>query len=456
MKLKMKGLSSANSQDLTQGSIAKGILMFTIPLFLGQLLQQFYNMADAWVVGNFADTTSFAAVSTSGHMMYLLIGFFQGIGVGGGVVISKYFGQKNKKMVEKAIHTNILIGVIASVLMTVLGTIFVPQILQWIRIPAEVMPKSTTYFRIYCMGISTVVMYNICRSVMQALGDSVHPLYYLIISTFTNIALDLLLVAVLHMGVAGAAIATVVSQGLSVVLCLIRMCRQTDYTRLDWKKLRYEKELMKETLVQGVPTGIQNSVIGIGNIVIQANVNFFGAYAMSGQGAYSKIEGLVFLPIMSISMALPTYISQNLGAEKYDRAKKGAIFGISLGIISAELLGVLIYLFADGLIRFFINDDQAVYYGLTHAHIATMFFCLLAFSHCAAGVLRGCGKAIVPMVTMMSFWCIVRIIYVTLAVKVWPVYQTVAWAYPLTWSLSTITFSLFLWNMSRKGAWKPH
>lgn len=435
-----------SSLDLTNGPILSGMLAFAMPIFFGQLLQQLYSWADAWVIGNFADTMSFAAVSSSNSMIFMLVGFFQGIGIGGGVVISRYFGMKNEKMVVKAIHTNILIGLIASVAATVLGTLFVPQILQLIRTPADVLPRSITYFRIYCAGISTVVMYNMCMAIMQALGDSLHPLFYLFVSCMTNIVLDVVLVAGFHLGVAGAAIATVFSQGLSVILCILHLVRRTDYTRMDFKKIKFYPGVLAETLKQGIPNGIQNSVISIGNIVIQANINAFGAYAMSGHGAYARIEGLVFMPIMSMSMAMPTFVSQNLGAGKTDRVKKGAMFGIAFVTVCAELLGILIRVNAPGMLRIFIQDEQAISFGMMHAHVTTLFFFLLAYSHCGAGVLRGCGKSIIPMVTMLLFWCGVRITYVTLAVKVWPVYTTVAWAYPLTWSLSAVTFTCFLFR----------
>lgn len=430
--------------DLTEGSVGKGILLFTVPIFLGQLLQQLYNVADAWVVGNFADNDAFAAVSSSGSIILLIIGFFNGVSVGGGVVISHYFGAKDKKNVECAIHTNFLFGLIASVGATVAGVLLSPHILAWMQTPKSVMPQSLTYFRIYFAGVSTVIMYNICMAIMRALGDSVHPLYYLLLSSVINIVLDLVFVAGFHWGVAGAAIATVFSQGLSMVLCIIQMCRKKDYTRLDFRKLKYNGKMMGNVLNQGLPSGIQNSVISIGNIVVQTNINSFGAYAMSGVGAYQKVEGFVFLPIMSISMALPTFISQNFGAARYKRAKKGAAFGIISGMAISELIGVAFYLWSPVALRMFVDSPEAVEYGTVHARIVCLFFFLLSFSHCAAGVLRGCGKSIVPMITMLTFWCGVRIVYVTAALNMHHVYKLVAWAYPLTWSLSSVVLLAFL------------
>ena len=428
----------ASAITLTEGPIAKQLLMFAIPLFMGQLLQQFYNMADAWVIGNFADNDAFAAVSSAASMTHLIVGLFNGIAIGGGVIISKYYGAQEEENVVKAIHTNFLFGIIASIFSTVVGLLLVPHILEWMNTPESVLPNSLAYFRVYFARVSTVIMYNICMSIMRALGDSVHPLYYLMLSSAVNVVLDLLFVAVFHWGVTGAAVATVIAQGLSVVLCLIRMCKIQDYTRLDFKKLHFYKEIMGEVIIQGLPTGIQNSVISIGNLTVQTAINSFGAYAMAGVGAYSKIEGFVFLPITSMSMSLPTFISQNLGAKKYDRAKKGAAFGICFGVLTAELLGVLFYFTAPSLLRIFVDNAESVAFGTIHVKVTSLFFFLLALSHCAAGVLRGCGKAFIPMVTMLSFWCAVRVIYVTSILKVISEFQIISWAYPLTWTLSAV------------------
>lgn len=424
--------------NLTEGPIIKSILLFAIPLFMGQLLQQLYHTADAWVIGNFADNDAFAAVSSAGSMTHLIVGLFNGIAIGGGVIISKYFGAKEEGNVVKAIHTNFLFGILASILSTIVGLVLVPHMLVWMKTPGSVMPNSLSYFRIYFGGVSTVIMYNICMSIMRALGDSVRPLYYLILSSCTNVVLDLLFVAGFKWGVAGAAIATVISQGLSVVLCLIRMCRIEDYTRLDLKKLHFYKDIMAEVFKQGLPTGIQNAVISIGNLTVQTNINSFGSYAMAGVGAYSRIEGFVFLPIMSMSMSLPTFVSQNLGAKKYDRAKKGAAFGIIFGAVMAELLGILIYFKASPVLGIFVDTAESIAYGTIHLKVTSLFFFLLALTHCAAGVLRGCGKAFIPMATMLAFWCGVRVTYVTLILKVIPEFQMISWAYPLTWSLSTV------------------
>lgn len=454
MGFSLKAQKSKSAVNLTEGTIVKNILMFAIPLFMGQLLQQFYNMADAWVIGNFADNDAFAAVSSAGSMTFLVVGLFNGIAIGGGVIISKYYGAGDTRNVVKAIHTNFLFGILASVLSTVVGLWLMPHILVWMKTPESVMPDSLSYFTIYFAGVSTVIMYNICMSIMRSLGDSIHPLYYLVVSSVINVALDLLFVAVFRWGVAGAAIATVIAQGLSVILCLIRMCRLDDYTRLDFQKIHFYKDIMLEVIKQGLPTGIQNAVISIGNLTVQTNINSFGSYAMAGVGAYSKIEGFVFLPIMSMSMSLPTFVSQNLGAKQYERAKKGSVFGILFGVVTAEILGVIIYFAAPSFLKIFVDTSESVNYGTIHAKTTALFFFLLALSHCAAGVLRGCGKAFIPMATMLAFWCGVRVVYVTSILKIIPKFQMISWAYPLTWSLSSIVFLIILFRMDWSKAFE--
>lgn len=437
------------NRSLTEGSIAGAIATFAFPIFCGQVLQQFYNMADAWVIGNFATNDAFAAVSSGGNLTFLIIGFFGGIGTGGGVVVARYFGAQDRVDLQKSIHNVFLFGLIASLTATVLGLTVVPKMLVMMKTPESVLPYSLLYFRIYFGGVATVVMYNLCMAMMQALGDSLHPLYYLILSSLTNVALDLLFVAGFHWGVAGAAVATVLAQGLSVCLCVVRMTRDKNAdTRLSFRKLHWDSSMMAQIIRQGLPTGIQNAVISLGNVVVQTNINSFGAFAMSGHGAYSKVEGFAFLPVTAMSMSLPTFVSQNIGAGKYERAKRGAAFGAIVGMVCAALVGVAMYIWVPQLMRLFVDTPESIAYGIIHGRVVTPFFALLAFAHCAAGILRGCGKSAVPMVVMLSFWCVTRMIYVTVILRFIHEFRMISWAYPLTWGLSCIVFFIYLLRLN--------
>ncbi len=437
-------MSTAKSNTLmTEGSIWKKIVLFALPLFLGNLFQQLYNTADSLIVGNFLGSDALAAVSSSGSLIFLMVGFFNGIAMGAGVVVARYYGARQIEKVQRAIHTDIAFGLASGVILTVIGLILAPKMLVWMGTPADVMPNSILYFRIYFAGSLAFVMYNVLVGILQSIGDSRHPLYYLIISSVINIVLDLLFVGVFHFGVGSAAFATIISQFISAGLCLHRLMHSPEDYRVRLSKIRFDRAMLKQIIQNGLPAGLQNSIIALANVVVQSNINSFGKMAVAGCGAYSKIEGFGFLPITCFSLALTTFISQNLGAKQYDRAKKGARFGIFCSITLAEIVGICIYFFSPYLIAAFNSDPQVVAFGTAQAHTVTLFYFLLAFSHCIAGIMRGAGKATVPMIVMMCCWCIIRVSYITVAVRFIPVINTVFWAYPLTWSLSSVIFLIY-------------
>lgn len=429
---------------MTEGAIWKKIILFAVPLFLGNLFQQMYNTADSLIVGNFLGSEALAAVSSSGSLIFLMVGFFNGISMGAGVVIARYYGARETENVHKAVHTAIAFGIAAGVLLTVLGVTLTPQLLQWMGTPADVLPNSILYFRIYFLGSLAFVMYNVFVGILQSVGDSRHPLVYLIISSLLNVALDLLLVAVLGFGVGAAAVATIVSQFTSACLCMYRLCRKSpeDYS-VSLREISFDLPMLRQIIVNGLPAGFQNSIISFANVIVQSNINSFGKMAVAGCGAYTKIEGFGFLPITCFAMSMTTFISQNLGAREYERAKKGARFGIVCCILMAEIVGVCIYLFAPYLISAFNSDPEVVGFGTLQARTVTLFYFLLAFSHCIAAILRGAGKSTVPMYVMMVCWCILRIAYISLVVRIVPSISGIFWAYPLTWSLSSVIFLIY-------------
>ena len=435
--------TSSSATLMTKGPIWKKIIAFAIPLFLGNLFQQFYNTADSLIVGNFLGSSALAAVSSSGNLIFLMVGFFNGLAVGAGVVVARYFGAKKFDLVQRAIHTIITLGFFCGIALTFVGVIAAPQILVLMGTPPEVLPNSVTYFRIYFCGSLAFVMYNFLVGILQAVGDSRHPLMYLIISSVTNIILDLILVAGFHFGVGAAALATVISQCLSALLCFLHLLRGPKEYRIYLSKLRLDSLLLKQIISNGLPAGFQNSIISLANVVVQSNINKFGQMAVAGCGSYSKIEGFAFLPITCFALALTTFISQNLGAKEYDRAKKGAVFGVICSVVTAELVGVVIYTFAPYLIAAFNNTPDVLSYGVAQAHTASLFYFLLAFSHCMAGILRGAGKSTVPMFVMLICWCIIRVTYITVTVHFIPNIRVIFWAYPITWTLSSIVFLLY-------------
>ena len=433
----------STTRDMTKGSPWKLIASFALPVLLSQIFQQLYNTADTLIVGRFLGDEALAAVSSSGPLIFLLISFFEGLTMGASVTISRYFGADDKERVQRAIHTNILVSTMSGLFLTGFGIIMTPHILGWMGTDPEVLPDAIAYFRYYFMGRLSVVLYNACKSIMNALGDSRRPLYYLLLSSLTNIVLDVLFIGVFHWGVWSAAFATTISQTISMVLCMIHLSSKNTAFHIQWKNLRIDREMRGQIVRYGLPSGVQNSVIGLANVIVQTNINSFGKIAMAAYGTYAKLEGFAFLPITSFTMALTTYTSQNLGACEYERAKKGARFGIICAMILAELIGVAMYIFMPKLTALFSSTPEVIAYATKQARTIALFFCLLAYSHAVASVCRGAGKAFVPMTIMLVVWCVLRITYITIAMRISHEIQLVYFAYPLTWSISSVIYFLY-------------
>ena len=428
---------------LTEGNPVRVIFSFAFPIFLSQLFQQLYNTADAWIVGHYLGDRAFAAVASSGSLIFLFISFFIGVSMGAGVVISRYFGAGDREKVSRAVHTNVLVSLIGSLLLCVVGVAFTPAILRLMKTDPDVLPQSVKYFRFYFIGAPAAVMYNSLKGVMNAVGDSRRPLYYLLFSSVLNVFLDWLFVGAWGLDIRWAAIATTIAQGASALLCLAQLTKKGTVYRLSLGKMKIDLPILLEILRIGLPSGVQNSVIGFANVLVQTNINTFGDVGMAACGAYSRIEGFAFLPIMSFSMALTTFIGQNLGAKKYDRTRYGARFGIITSVLLAQFIGLTIFVFARPFVSAFVDEPEAIAIGVTQCRVESLFFCLLAFSHCIAGVCRGAGKAFVPMFVMLSVWCVLRVIVVSVAMSLSHTIILLFWVYPLTWFISSVIYLVY-------------
>lgn len=428
------------TKDMTRGTPWKLITSFALPVFLSQVFQQLYNTIDSLIVGKELGTAALAAVSSSGTLIFLMISFFIGSSMGAGIVISRYFGAKDYDKVSRAVHTNLALGITSGVILTVIGVVFTPTFLRWMDTDPEVMPEAITYFRYYFAGALAIVLYNTCKGIMNALGDSKRPLYYLIFSSVLNVMLDILFIAVFKWGVWAAAVATTISQAASAVLCLIQLFKKGTIYQIKLKQIGFDGEMLKEILRYGLPAGIQNSVIGLANVIVQSNINSFGKVATAAYGTHAKIEGFAFLPINSFAMAMTTFVGQNLGAGEHERAKRGSRFGITTAVLLAELIGLIIWLFAPTFIGLFSDDPAVIEFGTNQARIEALFYCLLAFSHAVAAVCRGAGKAFVPMSIMLAVWCVLRIVYIELMMHFTNEIQYIYWAYPITWGISSLIF----------------
>ena len=402
-------METQQKNSLTQGSVAKGMLFFAVPIFISNLFQQLYNAADSLIVGNFLGGEALAAVGSSGSLIFLLTGFVNGVSLGAGVVVARYFGAKDWTRMRRTIHTTVALGLAAGAVLTVVGVLLTPQILRWMGTPDNVLGNSIAYFRMYFFGSIAVVMYNVGASILQSVGDSKSPMRYLIAASLINIVLDLLLVGWLRMGVAAAAFATIASQTVSAILAFAKLTRSKAEWAVHWREVRFDAPSLRAVIVQGLPSGVQNSVISIANVIVQSNINAFGAQAMAGCGAYSKIEGFAFLPVTCFSMALATFVSQNVGAGQPDRVRRGMKFGCVCSVLMAEVVGVTIWLASPWLIGAFSREADVIAFGVQQAHTISLFYCLLAFSHCCAGILRGLGRPVVPMMVMLIDWCALRI-----------------------------------------------
>ncbi|MBO4934000.1 MAG: MATE family efflux transporter [Clostridia bacterium] len=429
--------------DMTKGGIYSHIIRFALPIFISMVFQQLYNTADSLIVGQFLGTEALAAVGSAGSLIFLMISFFEGMFMGAGVLISRRYGEGDLEGVSRAAHTNVAIGLISGVTLTVVGFFLTPTLLSWMNVDPEVMPRAVEYFSYFFLGSLGMVMYNVCRGMMSAVGDSRHPLYYLIFSSLLNIALDLLFVGVFRWNVWAAAVATVISQVLSAALCFARLMRRGGAVKIYLRRIRFHAESLKKIMKYGVPSGIQNSVIGLANVIVQSQINTFGKMAMAAFGVHARIEGFAFMPINSNCFAITTFVGQNLGAGEHERAKKGARFGILSAVTMAEVVGAIYFIFAPTLISAFDTTAQVVAFGTKQAHIEALFYCLLALSHAIASVCRGAGKAFVPMTVMLSVWCVFRVIYIYTVMHFFGTINLIYWAYPITWAISSVIYIIY-------------
>lgn len=434
---------------MTEGNIWKGIISFSIPLILGNLLQQMYNTVDSMIVGNCVGSNALAAVGAGASLIYLLIAFSLGASAGAGVVISQFLGAKNRKGVQEAVHTALAITVILGIILTAAGIVFSPSLLRWMGTPQEVIGESILYLRIYSGGLIFNVLYNMAAGILNAAGNSKRSLLYLGIASVVNIFLDLLLIKGFHMGVEGAAIATDISQAVSCVFSLGFLMRTKADYQVSPRKIGIQKDMAAQIIKIGLPTGIQNMVISLSNVLVQSGVNGFGTKAIAGFGAYLKVDGFNILPVMSFSMAATTFVGQNYGAGKTDRVKKGMWVTLALGVVYTILTGILLLTFSHPVIRMFNDDPEVVAYGALAMRYFCPFYWMLSILHGLAGTVRGTGKTLPPMLILLISLCAFRIAWVQAVVPLFGTIDGIYMLYPVSWAFGVILMVLYTW----KGKW---
>lgn len=449
-----KSLAKNNKNTLlmTQGNIWKLLITFSIPLIIGNLLQQMYNTADSIIVGNFVGSNGLAAVGAGTALINLIIAFAQGAAVGAGVVVSQYIGADKKDKIKISVHTSICISIILGLILSLLGIFASPSLLIMMKTPKVVLKSSILYLQIYCGGLIFNVIYNMATGILNAAGNSKKPLVYLAIASFTNIILDLLFIKIFKLGVMGAAIATDISQAISCILAIGYLLKVKSDYKLYIKDLKINKETAVKIIKIGLPTAIQNMVISFSNVLVQSSVNAYGATAMAGYAAYLKIDGFNILPVLSISMAVTTFTGQNVGANRLDRVKKGMYSSLIMVFVYTAFIGAVLLIFSHQVLGLFTHSAHVITYGQLVMKYFCPYYFLLGILNVLAGTVRGAGKGIPPMIILLFSMCIFRILWIKIALPFYSSIDGVFILYPISWLVGAILMIFY----TKFGKWLPH
>lgn len=448
----MKG----NTQDLTKGSIVKAIILFSVPLLIGNLFQQLYNAVDSYVVGNYVGKVALAAVGASTPIINMLIGFFMGISTGAGVVIAQFFGAGDLSKMKKAIHNSIALTLVIGVVLTVVGLVFNDPILKAIGVPSDVFSEASTYLSIYFWSLIFVMIYNMGSGILRSVGDSKRPLYFLIFSSVINIVLDFLFVKNFGFGVTGAGYATLIAQAISAIMVMYVLMKTEDSYKVVLKDIKFDKEILLKIIKIGLPTGFQQSIVSLSNVIVQSYINVYGASVIAGYSVTIKIDGFVNLPLQAFNMAITTFVGQNIGAKQYNRVKKGAYITTFLAMVTIGFFVVIMYFFGRDFIALFNQEKDVIDAGRLMQLTFLPFYIFLPINQVINGVLRGAGRSAVPMYVMIFSFVFLRQIYLFLVTKVTSdvVYVFLGW--PTTWVVCSLIFIVYFfkvqWLPQEKGA----
>ncbi len=441
----------ASVNQITEGVIWKQLLVFFFPILVGTLFQQLYNTADAVVVGRFVGTQALAAVGGStGQITNLIVNFFVALASGATVIIARYYGAKKKQDLNDTLHTAIALSVAGGILTTAAGLALAPFLLDIMKTPADVMADSVTYLRIYFGGILFVFIYNVGSAILRAVGDSKRPLYFLIVCCFINIFLDILLVMGFHMGVAGAAVATVVSQVVSALLILLALVKSKDMYLLEPKKIRFHKYFLFSIITIGLPAGIQSIMYNISNMIIQTSLNSLGTETMAAYTAFGKIDAVYWMISGAFSVAITTFIGQNYGAGKYDRMKRSVKVCLLLDFGASVVTSALLLFAGQYLLRLFTADPQVIQIGMEIIRVIAPSYVLFIFIEILSSSLRAMGNVVMPTIMTCTGICVLRIFWIFLAVPHWPGVRTILLSYPISWGLTAALFIVYYYISQKK------
>ena len=443
MKIDMERKLTAQN-GITEGVIWKQLLIFFFPILFGTFFQQLYNTVDAIVVGNFVGTEALAAVGgATSTIINLLIGFFVGLSSGATVIISQFYGARDGQNVSKAVHTAIAMSLIIGLIFMVVGLIFSPMALKAMDTPEDVLPLANTYIRVYFGGVLFTVIYNVGSAILRAIGDSRRPLYFLIVCCLVNVVLDLLFVAGFHMGVFGAAIATMISQAISAVLIIVTLMRTPDCYRLYLRQIRIDMGLLRGIFRIGLPAGLQSTMYNVANIIIQASINSFGTETIAAWTAFGKIDGMFWMIMDAFGVSITTFVGQNFGARKYDRIHKSVRICIAMAMGATVLLSTIFLLFGGNILGMFTQDAEVLSIGIEIMHVTVPLYFTYVCITVLSGTMRGTGESLVPMLMTAVGTCVLRIVWIFTAVPVWHDIKTVMFSYPLTWAVTSMLFLIY-------------
>ena len=435
---------STNSNGITEGVIWKQLLAFFFPILFGTFFQQLYNTADAIIVGQFLGKEALAAVGGgTGTAINLLIGFFTGLSAGATVIISQHYGAENSERVSASIHTAIALALLGGIIISILGYAFTRPMLELIGTPEEILPLAVSYMHIYFLGGIPVVMYNMGAGIFRAMGDSRSPFYFLIASCLTNIVLDLLFVGGMGMNVEGAAIATVISQILSMVLIFVTLMRRTDSAKLVIRKIAFDRTLLKQMLMIGFPAGIQSIMYTISNLIIQAAINQYGTDTAAAWAGWSKLDQIFWMFINAFSIAITTFVGQNFGAGKIDRARKGVRTVILMSAVSTLAIEAGYFLVGRYGLMLFITDSAVLDIGVSIMHYIVPWYITYIAIELLSGAVRGVGKSLVPTLISVFGICVLRIIWIYISPAVSPTLFGVLFSYPFSWIVTSLLFIIY-------------
>ncbi|WP_294572571.1 MATE family efflux transporter [uncultured Subdoligranulum sp.] len=443
-------MRTVKQTDILTGSIPRQLLVFFLPIWFGTLFQQLYNTADTLIVGNFVGTNALAAVGATGAFVNLLVGLFVGLCSGAGVVVAQSYGAKDLNAVDRQVHTALVFSVAIGALLTVLGLLSAEPVLRLMGTPQEILGDAALYLRIYFLGMIPQILYNMGTNILRAAGDSKRPLYFLIVASLVNIVLDVVFIAGFHWGVAGAALATVLSQIASAVLTLRCLAGSQGMPwHLSAAKLRMERTILTAICMIGIPAAAQSALYNVSNMMIQSCMNGFGTNTIAAWGVYGKIDFIFWMTINSLGIAITTFAGQNFGARQYDRVHRGIriCLGMAAGITVA--ISVVFYLAAEPLFQLFSQDPEVITVGVEMMHVLVPAYVTYVCIEIFSGALRGCGDVRVPTLITVVGVCGLRILWLVLAVPVWHSVATVELSYPITWVLASLLFIVYY----KRGHW---